>query len=85
MLKTFRTGDVVFADFTGIGSQQVGKRYAVIVSNNIGNRFSPTIQVLPATTKRNNSNLPTHAHFAAGECGLPKETVFLAEMYISFN
>lgn len=85
MTRTFRTGDVVYVDFNGIGSQQCGKRYAVIVSNNIGNRFSPTVQVLPATTKRNNSNLPTHAHFEAGECGLPKQTVFLAESIQTIN
>jgi mRNA-degrading endonuclease toxin of MazEF toxin-antitoxin module len=83
---SFRTGDVIYADFSnGIGSQQKGKRYAVIISNNVGNSMSSTVQVLPATTKRNNSCLPTHAHFNAGECSLPQDTVFLAEQAVTIN
>ena len=86
MSISFRTGDVIYADFSnGIGSQQKGKRYAVIVSNNIGNNMSSTVQVLPATTKRNGSNLPTHAHFSKGECGLTQDTVFLAEQTVTIN
>ena len=82
----FRTGDVVYIDIpNGIGSQQTGKRYAVIVSNNIGNRHSPTVTVLPATTKRNYNSQPTHAHFSAGECGLPLDTTFLAEQTWTIN
>jgi mRNA interferase MazF len=85
-MTDFRTGDIVFVDIpNGIGCQQSGKRYAVIVSNNVGNRFSPTVQILPATTKRNNSTQPTHAHFNAGECELPHDTVFLAEQILTVN
>lgn len=86
MTDNFRTGDVIYADFSnGIGSQQKGKRYAVIISNNVGNCFSSTVQVLPATTKRNSSTLPTHAHFNKGECSLPQDTVFLAEQAVTIN
>lgn len=81
-----RTGDVVYADFpNGIGSQQKGRRYAVIVSNNVGNTMSQTVQVLPATTKRGRSSMPTHAHFNKGECGLPQDTVFLGEQAVTIN
>lgn len=81
-----KTGDVVFVKIpNGIGSQQTGERYAVVVSNNIGNKHSPTVEIMPGTTKRNNSKLPTHARFSAGECGLPFDTVFEAEAKWTVN
>lgn len=81
-----KTGDVVFVKIpNGIGSQQTGERYAVVISNNVGNKHSPTVGIMPGTTKRNNSSLPTHAHFSAGECGLPSDTVFEAESLWTVN
>ena len=76
-----KTGDVLLVDLSNaIGHQQGGTRYAVVVSNNIGNMKSPTIEVLPGTSQRNNSKLPTHAHFEPGEInGLPRGTTFEAE------
>lgn len=76
-----KTGDVVLVSLpNAIGHQQGGTRYAVVVSNNIGNLNSPTVEIIPATTKRNKSTLPTHAHFKAGEItGLPQDTTFEAE------
>lgn len=50
-----------------IGHQQGGIRPAVVVSNNVGNNVSPMIEVLPITTKRGSSVLPTHAKFYSGE------------------
>lgn len=81
-----KTGDVVFVNIpNGIGSQQTGQRYAVVISNNVGNKHSPTVEIMPGTTKRNNSKMPTHAHFLAGECGLPFDTVFEAESKWTIN
>lgn len=78
--EAFKTGDVVLVNIpNGIGHQQSGTRVAVIVSNNIGNKNSPMVEILPGTTKRCDSSLPTHAHFTAGECGLMYDTVFEAE------
>lgn len=76
-----KTGDVVLVSLpNAIGHQQGGTRYAVVVSNNIGNRNSPTVEIIPGTTKRNNSTQPTHAHFKAGEiAGLKQDTTFEAE------
>jgi mRNA-degrading endonuclease toxin of MazEF toxin-antitoxin module len=76
-----KTGDVIRITLpNAIGHQQGGERYAVVVSNNIGNKVSPTVEVLPGTTKRDDSTLPTHAHFKAGEIqGLPRNTTFEAE------
>lgn len=81
MFTSLRTGDVVIINVeNNIGSQQGGIRPAIIVSNNIGNKHSSTIKVLPGTTKRHNSNLPTHIHFSASEVTcLSKDTTFEAE------
>ena len=82
-----KTGDVLLVDLSNaIGHQQGGTRYAVIVSNNLGNRVSPTVEILPGTSQRDNSTLPTHAHFEAGEIqGLPKGTTFEAESKWTIN
>lgn len=79
--KEIKTGDVVRITLpNAIGHQQGGERYGVVVSNNIGNKNSPTVEILPGTTKRDNSTLPTHAHFEAGEIiGLSQNTTFEAE------
>ena len=87
MTNRIRTGDVLLIDFSNaIGHQQGGIRYAVVVSNNIGNINSPTIEVLPGTSKRTGSRMPTHAHFEAGEIsGLPDGTTFEAESKWTVN
>lgn len=63
-----------------IGHQQGGIRPCVIVSNNIGNKVSPMIKVLPITTKRNKSVQVTHVHFSKDEVpGLIKDSTVEAE------
>lgn len=59
-ISNLMRGDLIYVDF-GIqtGSLQSGKRPAIIVSNNNCNKFSPTIHVVPLTT-RNKKRLPTH-------------------------
>lgn len=81
-----RTGDVVLCDLpNNIGHQQGGTRYGVVVSNNIGNKLSPTVEILPSTTKRTGSQ-PTHAFFRAGEIsGVPYDTTFEAESKWTIN
>lgn len=81
-----KTGDIVYVDLpNNIGHQQGGRRYGVVVSNNIGNCNSPTIEILPSTTKRNDTQ-PTHAFFQAGEIvGLNYDTVFEAEAKWTIN
>ena len=81
MFTSLRTGDIIIINVeNNIGSQQGGIRPAIIVSNNIGNKHSNTIKVLPGTTKRNNSTLPTHVHFSTSEVTcLSRDTTFEAE------
>jgi len=78
---TYRMGDIVLVDIpNNIGHQQGGIRPAVVVSNNIGNSVSPTIKVLPITTKRTISKQPTHVHFKKGTVvGLIKDSTVEAE------
>lgn len=78
---------IVLVDFyNSTGHQQKGIRPAVIVSNDKGNKYSPTVKVLPCTSKRDNSNLPTHAKFSSDEVDcLHKNSTFEAENEIVIN
>lgn len=56
-----RRGQLVWVDFgTGNGSEQGGIRPAVIVQNDVGNKYSPTTIVIPITSQQTKANLPTH-------------------------
>ena len=77
----YKTGDLVLVELkNNIGHQQGGVRPAVIVSNNVGNKVSPTVEILPLTTKRTQSNIPTHVDFKAADVeGLSKDSTVEAE------
>lgn len=83
----YKTGDIILVDFSnGIGHQQKGVRPALIVSNNVGNMFSPVLEVLPITTKRTKSKLPTHVNICPSkENGLVTESTVEAEGKIPVN
>ncbi|SDB03918.1 type II toxin-antitoxin system PemK/MazF family toxin [Butyrivibrio sp. INlla16] len=61
-MNDIKRGDIYLADLgEGIGSEQHGVRPVLVVQNNIGNKYSPTVTVLPITTKIHKSRgLPTH-------------------------
>lgn len=87
---TVRAGDVLLIAIPNyLGHQQGGTRYGVVVSNNIGNKYSPTIKVVLSTSnesKYNDKKQSTHAKFRAGEVdGLNKDTVFMAESELVIN
>lgn len=73
--------DVYFADLSsdGVGSEQLGMRPVLVVQNNIGNQFSPTIIVGSITAKSSKAKLPTHVELKAKEHGLEKDSVLLLE------
>lgn len=76
----FKRGDIFYADFgEGIGSEQGGIRPVVIVQNDVGNKFSPTLIVSPLTSKMMKTKLPTHVMIKASESGLPKDSIALTE------
>lgn len=79
MQQTYLRGDIFFADLgEGIGSEQSGYRPVVIIQNNIGNRYSPTVIVAAITSKKVKNTQPTHYNIEAGY-GLELPSTILLE------
>mgnify|MGYP003414054349 FL=1 len=77
-MREIKRGDIYKADLSPVvGSEQGGIRPVVIVQNNMGNRYSPTIIVVPITTRLNKRNLPTHTKI--NNSSLLKESIALME------
>ena len=75
-----KRGDIFYADLSPvIGSEQGGIRPVLIVQNDIGNKFSPTVIVAAITSQINKSKLPTHIEIGAKDFGLAKDSVILLE------
>jgi mRNA interferase MazF len=75
-----RRGDIYYADLSPVvGSEQGGVRPVLIIQNNIGNRFSPTVIAAAITSQRSKANLPTHILLDAGTTGLAKDSIVLLE------
>lgn len=75
-----KRGDIFYADLSPvIGSEQGGVRPVLIVQNDIGNRYSPTVIITAITSQINKAKLPTHVEISASEYGLVKDSVILLE------
>ena len=75
-----KRGDIYYADLSPvIGSEQGGLRPVLIVQNDIGNRYSPTVIAAAITSRMSKAKLPTHIDIFAGEVGLSKDSVILLE------
>ncbi|MFS8501590.1 MAG: type II toxin-antitoxin system PemK/MazF family toxin [Caldicoprobacter sp.] len=75
-----RRGEIYYADLSPVvGSEQGGVRPVLIVQNDIGNKYSPTVIVAAITSQINKAKLPTHVELSASEYGLPKDSVILLE------
>ena len=75
-----RRGDIYYADLSPVvGSEQGGIRPVLIVQNNVGNRFSPTVIAAAITSQQSKANLPTHIPLHADSSGLAKDSVVLLE------
>ena len=75
-----KRGDIFYADLSPvIGSEQGGIRPVLIVQNDIGNKYSPTVIASAITSQINKAKLPTHIELSAKEYGLPKDSVILLE------
>lgn len=73
-----KRGDIFYADLNPVvGSEQGGIRPVLVVQNNVGNKYSPTLVVLPISAAKKHY-LPTHIHIR-GSKTLPKDSVILAE------
>ncbi len=77
---TVRRGDIYYADLSPvIGSEQGGLRPVLIVQNDVGNRYSPTVIAAAITSRTSKSKLPTHIEVYADKYGLAKDSVILLE------
>ena len=75
-----RRGDIYYADLSPVvGSEQGGIRPVLIVQNNVGNRFSPTVIAAAITSQQSKANLPTNIPLHADSSGLAKDSVVLLE------
>jgi mRNA interferase MazF len=75
-----KRGDIFYADLSPvIGSEQGGVRPVLIVQNDIGNKYSPTVIASAITSQINKAKLPTHIELSAKDYGLPKDSVVLLE------
>ncbi len=75
-----KRGDIFYADLSPVvGSEQGGVRPVLVVQNDIGNKFSPTVIVAAITSQINKAKLPTHIEIMADDYGLSKDSVILLE------
>jgi len=75
-----KRGDIFYADLSPVvGSEQGGLRPVLIVQNDIGNRFSPTIIAAAITSQKEKNHLPTHINLHAQNCGLSRDSIVLLE------
>ncbi|MDY0406897.1 type II toxin-antitoxin system PemK/MazF family toxin [Virgibacillus sp. 179-BFC.A HS] len=73
-------GEVYFADLSPVvGSEQGGVRPVLILQNDIGNRFSPTVIVAAITAQIQKAKLPTHVEIDAKKYGFDRDSVILLE------
>ncbi len=75
-----RRGDMFYADLSPvIGSEQGGVRPVLVIQNDTGNKYSPTVIVSAITSQLNKNRLPTHIELDSREYGLKSDSVILAE------
>ena len=75
-----KRGDIYYADLSPVvGSEQGGIRPVLIIQNDVGNKYSPTVIAAAVTSKINKAKMPTHIELCAKEYGLNKDSVILLE------
>lgn len=75
-----RRGDIFYADLSPVvGSEQGGLRPVLIIQNDVGNRYSPTVIAAAITSRMGKTKLPTHIDIYADRVGLAKDSVILLE------
>lgn len=78
--KFIKRGELYYADLSPvIGSEQGGVRPVLVVQNDVGNRYSPTVIAAAVTSKMTKAKLPTHIELCASDYGLSKDSVVLLE------
>ena len=75
-----KRGDIYYADLSPvIGSEQGGIRPVLIIQNDVGNKYSPTVIAAAITSKQDKAKMPTHIELSASDYGLYKDSVILLE------
>ncbi len=79
-MMTVKRGEIYYADLSPVvGSEQGGIRPVLIIQNDVGNRYSPTVIAAAITSRLDKAKLPTHISLRAEGCGLRKDSVILLE------
>ena len=77
---TVKRGDIYYADLSPVvGSEQGGMRPVLIVQNDMGNRYSPTVIAAAITSRKDKADLPTHIKVRAEGSGLMQDSSILLE------
>ena len=80
MDSNVKRGDIFYADLSPVvGSEQGGVRPVLVVQNDTGNRYSPTIIAAAITSQLGKARLPTHIGIAGGSVGLSRDSIILLE------
>ena len=75
-----KRGEIYYADLSPVvGSEQGGVRPVLVVQNDVGNKYSPTVIVCAITSQLGKAKLPTHIDLSADDYNLPKNSVALME------
>lgn len=78
--ENIKRGDIYYADLSPVvGSEQGGVRPVLVIQNDIGNKYSPTVIVCAITSQLTKAKLPTHIELAGDKYNLPKDSVCLLE------
>ncbi len=80
MIASIKRGDIFYADLSPVvGSEQGGLRPVLIIQNDVGNKYSPTVIAAAITSRMGKARLPTHIDIHADRVGLSKDSVVLLE------
>ena len=77
---SIKRGEIYYADLSPVvGSEQGGVRPVLVIQNDVGNRYSPTVIVSAITSQLSKAKLPTHIELSSSDYHLPKNSVVLLE------
>ncbi len=80
IMTNVKRGDIYYADLSPVvGSEQGGLRPVLIIQNDVGNRYSPTVIAAAITSQMGKTKMPTHIDIHAEQVGLTKDSVILLE------
>ena len=80
MNEQIKRGEIYYADLSPVvGSEQGGVRPVLVLQNDIGNKYAPTVIICAITSQLSKAKLPTHIELSSSAYNLPKDSVALLE------